>query len=101
MKNEPTMFKKDIHWQIANTEYVVRNVPYLKDDSDEEEMLDLDVSITITTLRDLMVENAIPHDVDYEDFADIKFQYWCQYIYDQRLGNNQSKIQKLNKNSKL
>lgn len=73
MQNEPTTFKKDIYWQIADNAYIVRNVPYLKADYDGEELLDLDVSIAITTLRDLMVENAIPHDVDYGDFADIEF----------------------------
>jgi chromosome condensin MukBEF complex kleisin-like MukF subunit len=73
MKNEPTMLTKDIHWQIAERKYVVRNVPYLKADHDREELLDMDVSIAITTLRDLMVENEIPHDVSYEDFADIEF----------------------------
>lgn len=44
-----------------------------KADYDHEELLDMDVSIAITTLRDLMVENEIPHEVSYEDFADIKF----------------------------
>ncbi|WP_164667746.1 hypothetical protein [Virgibacillus doumboii] len=73
MKNEPTMLKKDIHWKREECAYVIRNIPYLKADYDGEEMLDLDVSIAITTLRDLMIENAIPHDVDYEDYADIEF----------------------------
>lgn len=72
MKNGPTLFK-DIHWQIEDCAYVVRNVPYLKADYDGEELLDIDVSIAITTLRDLMVENVIPYDVDYGDFADIGF----------------------------
>ncbi|MGQ4668107.1 hypothetical protein ACUIJN_20210 [Metabacillus halosaccharovorans] len=73
MEHEPTMLTKDIHWQIEECAYVVRNVPYLKADYDGEEMLDLDVSIALTTLRDLMVENAIPHDVNYDEFADIEF----------------------------
>lgn len=73
MKNEPTMLRKDVDWRIANCEYVVRNVPYFKSNYDNEELLDMDVSIVITTLRDLMVENAIPHDVNYDDFADVEF----------------------------
>ena len=73
MGSEPTMLKKDINWQTENRLYIVRNVPYLKADNDGEEMLDLDVSITLTALRDLMVENAIPQDVDYMDYADIEF----------------------------
>ncbi|MBP1971501.1 hypothetical protein J2Z83_003652 [Virgibacillus natechei] len=64
MKNEPTMLKKDIHWQTEECAYVVRNVLYLKADHDGEEMLDFDVSVTITTLRNLMVEKAIPHDLN-------------------------------------
>ena len=73
MGSEPTILKKDICWTIAGTSYIVRKVPYLIADNDGEEMLDLDVSITVATLRDLMVENAIPHVVDYEDYADIEF----------------------------
>lgn len=73
MGSELTMLKKDINWQTENRVYIVRNVPYLKADNDGEEMLDLDVSITLTALRDLMVENTIPQDIDYMDFADIEF----------------------------
>ncbi|PLR83591.1 hypothetical protein CVD25_17205 [Bacillus canaveralius] len=73
VRSEPTMLKKDIIWRIDQTEYVVRNVPYVKLDADGEEFLDMDVSVTMTALRDLMVENEIPHDVDYEDFAHIEF----------------------------
>lgn len=73
MKNEPTMLRKDVDWRIANCEYVVRNVPYFKSNYDNEELLDMGVSMVITTLRDLMVENAISHDVNYDDFADVEF----------------------------
>lgn len=71
--SEPAMLKKDIRWQIEDSVYVVRNVPYLKADYDGEELLDIDVSITLTALRDLMVEAMIPLDVDFTDFADIQF----------------------------
>ena len=73
MDREPTVLKRDIHWEIEDSIYVVRNVPYLEADHDGEELLDVDVSITLTALRDLMVEEAIPLDVDFTDFADIQF----------------------------
>lgn len=73
MDPDTTVLKKDIHWQIEDSLYVVRNVPYLQADYDDEEMLDVDVSITLTALRDLMVEESIPLDVDFTDFADIQF----------------------------
>lgn len=72
MSNEPTELKKDIRWKISGSVYVVRNVPYLKAEYDGEELMEMDVSITLTALRDLMVEEAIPHDINYDDFADIK-----------------------------
>lgn len=74
MDTEPSTFKKDIHWYIDETTYVFQNVPYLNADYDGEELLDLEVSITVTALRDLMLEDAIPHDIDYEDFADIEYE---------------------------
>lgn len=70
---ETTVLKKDFRWQIEDSVYVVRNVPYLKADYDDEELLDVGVSITLTALRDLMVEEAIPLDVDFTDFADVQF----------------------------
>lgn len=74
LDTEPTTFKKDIHWYIDETTYVIRNVPYLKSDYDGEELLDLEVSITVTALCDLMIVDAIPHDIVYEDFADIEYE---------------------------
>lgn len=73
VKSEPTVLTKDIIWRIEQNEYIVRNVPYVELDADGAEFLDLDVSITVTALRDLMVGNAIPNDVRYEDFANIEF----------------------------
>ncbi|MBM7681885.1 hypothetical protein JOD43_002057 [Pullulanibacillus pueri] len=69
--NNPGVVKKDIVWNINSTEYVVQNVPYVV--TDEEDVLDFNVSITITALRDLMYEDQIPHIVDYEDYAHIEF----------------------------
>lgn len=74
VKREPTMLKKkSIIWHIDQDEYVVRNVPYIEIDAEGEEFLDANVSITITALRDLMYDGAIPRVVDYEQFAHIEF----------------------------
>lgn len=73
MENGSTIYKKDLYWEVASQKYVLRNVPFFQADYDEEEIVDLDVSIKVTALRDLMVENELPHDVNYEIYADIEF----------------------------
>ncbi|WP_143565329.1 MULTISPECIES: hypothetical protein [unclassified Sporosarcina] len=73
MKSEPTRLSKNIIWHIEQTEYVVRNVPYVKHNADGEQFIDANVAITITALRDLMADNLIPNDVNFEDFAHIEF----------------------------
>lgn len=50
---------------------VIRNVPC--EIVGEEKVLDLNVSLKVTTLRDLMFDNELPLDVNYEDFKDIEF----------------------------
>lgn len=47
--------------------------PYLEIDTDGEEFIDVNVSITITALRDLMVDKSIPNDVNNSHFATIEF----------------------------
>ncbi|HBI05156.1 MAG TPA: hypothetical protein DDY49_14135 [Paenibacillaceae bacterium] len=64
---------KDVTWSISGIEYIVRNVPYSMLSAIDSEFLDLDVSIRLTAIRDLMVENEIPHDINYEDLAHIEF----------------------------
>ncbi|MBS4178816.1 hypothetical protein [Lederbergia citrea] len=73
MERETTFFKKDITWNILDRKYIVRNVPYTVSDTEDEQFLDLDVSMRLTALRDLMFENEIPHDINYEDIAHIEF----------------------------
>jgi hypothetical protein len=65
--------KKDLHWSILGKKYVVRNVPYEIYDAESEEFLDLDVVIKLAMIRDLMYENKIPHDIDFEEVADLEF----------------------------
>lgn len=65
--------KKDIFWTIKDIRYVIRNVPYIEADYDHEELLDLDTAVKLEMIGHLMVENEIPHDVDFDDIADLEF----------------------------
>ncbi len=62
---------KHMKWSIYNNDYIIRNVPY--EIIDSEEVIDLDTSVKVTALRDLMVEEDIPKDVDFNDFDEIEF----------------------------
>jgi hypothetical protein len=65
------LLKKDVHWTISNVNYVVRNVPYTELDAEGDEFYSLGVSIKLTMIRDLMYMNQIPHDVNFDDVADL------------------------------
>lgn len=64
------MFKQDIRWSMKEKQCVIRNVPYQI--ISDEKVLDLHVSLKVTTLRDLMWDDEIPFDVNYEDYNDIE-----------------------------
>ena len=66
------MKKKDVRFTIKNVDYVIRNVPYEEYDCDEA-LIDLNVAIKVTALRDLMYGNEIPKDVDFDTFSNIEF----------------------------
>lgn len=69
LNGETTNVKtKDVIWKIHNEEYAVRNVPYIMLD---EEVLSPNVSLKLTLIRDLMFDNEIPHDVNFNDVVDI------------------------------
>lgn len=73
--------KKDFSWTFKhnNIQCLVRNVPtYIFDDG--EEAVDLDVSIKITMIRDLMYVGEIPYEVDFDDVAD--FEINLNKLYD-------------------
>lgn len=65
--------KKDIEWTIEGTSYVIRNVPHEIYEGYDDGLIDMSVAIKVTALRDLMVENQIPHDFDYEVVKDVEF----------------------------
>ena len=72
MKSE-TNKQKDIVWSILDKEYTVRNVPYSILDAEGEEFLSLGVSVKLELIRKLMLMDEIPHNVDFNDVADLKF----------------------------
>ena len=75
MRGESTTLKKDIIWKIDNIEYKVINVPYSELDAEEDEYLNLDVSLKLTMIRDLMVSGEIPCEVDFGDVVDLEFKF--------------------------
>lgn len=74
MTGETTeLLRKDFSWSILGTNYVVRNVPYSVLPAEGEEFMSLGVSLKVAMIRDLMYENEIPHDVNFDDVADLEF----------------------------
>lgn len=63
--------RTDFKWRIGDTDYIIRNVPC--EEYGGEKVFNLDVSIKVATIRDLMVMNEIPHDVDFKLAEDIEF----------------------------
>ncbi|WP_226682138.1 hypothetical protein [Sutcliffiella horikoshii] len=74
VKLEPKSLKKDIVWQVNQENYIIHNVPYTLNNSKTEEYLDINVTITVTALRDLMVSEQLPSEINFDDFSDVKFQ---------------------------
>jgi hypothetical protein len=67
------LLKMDFEWSILDANYIIRNVPYERLDAEGEIFFDLDVSLKMAMIRDLMVTNEIPHDVDFELVAEFEF----------------------------
>lgn len=64
--------RRNFSWEKADTHYIIRNVPYHSTEHQEDSM-DALVALKITTLKGLMEENEVPHDVDYETVKDVTF----------------------------
>lgn len=65
VKPETTFLTKDVVWNIDGKQYIVQNVPYSELKAEENEYFDMDVSIRLTMLRDLMYIKEIPSIIDY------------------------------------
>jgi len=61
--------KKEIVWNISDTEYKVRNVPYSV--FNDEEFYDLDVTLKLSMIKDLMVQEEIPTTIDFEKVTNL------------------------------
>ncbi|WP_143083022.1 hypothetical protein [Salibacterium qingdaonense] len=73
MNSEAEKPTKDIVWSVVDKEFAVRNVPFSRMDADGEEFLSLGVSAKLELIRELMLNDEVPHDVNFEDVADLKF----------------------------
>lgn len=63
------MLRKDMIWSVNEDTYRVQNVPY--EIIDGEEVLDLDTSMKLAALRELMIAGKMRHIMDFLDFKDI------------------------------
>jgi len=61
--------KKEIVWNISDTEYKVRNVTYSV--FNDEEFYDLDVTLKLSMIKDLMVQEEIPTTIDFEKVTNL------------------------------
>ncbi|WP_433595430.1 hypothetical protein [Lysinibacillus xylanilyticus] len=72
MKPETTFLTKNVVWNIDGKQYVVENVPYSELKAEENEYFDMDVSIRLTMLRDLIFMEEIPSKIDYSIVANFE-----------------------------
>lgn len=63
------MFKTLI-WDVSGSLHTIKSIPYVM--AGDEEVLNANVAITVAMLKELMMENAIPSHIDYQDFKDVK-----------------------------
>lgn len=73
VNNEINNQTKDIVWRILDKELTVRNVPYSKIDAEGEEFFSVGVSLKLDLIKELMLHEEIPYDVDFTDVSDVKF----------------------------
>lgn len=72
VKSDSTFLTKDVVWDINGKQYIVKNVPYSELQAEENEYFDMDVSIRLTMLRDLMFMEEIPPEIDYNIVANFE-----------------------------
>lgn len=65
--------RTDVKFSIEGTDYIIRSVPCEKFDYDDELYFNIGDSIKMAMIRDLMVEDKIPHDVDFRKVEDFEF----------------------------
>lgn len=70
---EELLGKKDLVWHDLDGKYAVRNVLYSKLGAEGEEFLGLGISVKLELIRELMMNDEIPHDIDFDDVIDLQF----------------------------
>lgn len=73
MNSETNKKVKDIVWSTLDKKCTVRNVPYSKVDAEGEEFISVGVSLKLELIKELMLQDEIPYDVDFSDIADLNF----------------------------
>lgn len=74
VNGKTTKSTQEVKWTIDDNVYLVRNVPVSTYNGDEmDQTIGLGVSLKLQMIRDLMVAEEIPYDVDFSLVADIEF----------------------------
>ncbi|GAB4074296.1 hypothetical protein GCM10028778_17990 [Barrientosiimonas marina] len=73
MSGQTDNLTRDMVWHVSSDKKMtVRNVPYSMMDTDGEEIISLDVSIKLELIRELILQEEVPQDVDFNDIADVE-----------------------------
>lgn len=65
--------KKDFNWSVSGINYIVRNVPHEMSNTEGGASIDIGDAVKLGMIRDMMYENIIPHDVNFDLVANFKF----------------------------
>lgn len=72
------VYKKTVAWEIDGKSYRILNVPY--SEFNDEDYYDLDVSLKLAMIKDLMVKKEIPREVDFNDVSSLDVS-WLFGLY--------------------
>lgn len=64
--------KKDYIWKLNGEYYIIRNIPFYVSEN-AEDSVDASVALKVATLKELMTENKIPKDIDFEKMKDVEY----------------------------
>lgn len=70
---ELEVMSKALVWHLDGIEYKILNVPVYEMHSQWNGYYDLDVTLKIAMIRDLMYADEIPYVVDFNDVSDLTF----------------------------
>lgn len=64
-----TVNTKTVTWEIDGINHTIYNVPY--SEYNDEDYYDIDVSLNLAMIKDLMIRMEIPNEIDYNDVSDL------------------------------